>query len=148
MSGMPAAAPLALSLSKDLSLPKGLCTHHHGFTLIEMLIVMALIALLLTLALPRYFAGLDSAREAVLRENLRTSREAIDKFYGDQGRFPDSLDELVARRYLRSLPQDPVAGGTRGWVLVAPEAPFKGQVSDLRSSAPGIAHDGTAFNTW
>ncbi len=141
----PAPAPFALFAPYP---SKGLRTRLHGFTLIEMLIVMALIALLLTLALPRYFTGLDTAREAVLRENLRTSREAIDKFYGDQGRFPDSLDELVARRYLRSLPLDPVAGGTRGWVLVAPEAPFKGQVSDLRSSAPGSAHDGTAFNTW
>ena len=110
-----------------------------GFTLIELIIVMAILALLISIAVPRYFAHIERAKEATLKQDLNVMRDAIDKFYGDQGRFPDSLDELVARRYLRSLPQDPVAGGTRGWVLVAPEAPFKGQVSDLRSCSGSAA---------
>jgi general secretion pathway protein G len=75
-----------------------------GFTLIELLVVLSIIALLLTLAVPRYFNSIDVAKEAVLRENLHLVRETIDKFYADKGRYPESLDELVSEKYLRSLP--------------------------------------------
>ena len=78
-----------------------------GFTLIELIVVMAIVALLATLALPRYFHSVDHSKETVLRENLRIVRETIDKFYGDTGRYPDSLEELVERKYLRTLPVDP-----------------------------------------
>ena len=80
-----------------------------GFTLLEMLVVMTLIALLLTLALPRYFHALDYGRANVQKQNVATIRDAIDKFHGDLGRYPDTLDELVARRYLRQVPVDPVS---------------------------------------
>ena len=69
-----------------------------GFTLIELLVVMALIGMLLSLAVPRYFGNVDKAKESVLRQNLALTRDAIDKFFGDHGRYPDSLDEIVARR--------------------------------------------------
>jgi general secretion pathway protein G len=80
-----------------------------GFTLIELLVVLAIIAVMLTLAVPRYFSQLQTAKEVVLRDNLKTMRDVIDKFYGDTGRYPDSLDELVDKHYLRTLPADPVA---------------------------------------
>jgi len=73
-----------------------------GFTLIELIVVMAIVSLLLTLALPRYFQSIDTSKETVLKENLRTVRETIDKFYGDTGRYPESLEELVERKYLRA----------------------------------------------
>jgi len=82
----------------------------------------------------------------VLMENLRTTRDAIDKFYGDKGRYPDSLDELVSARYLRGLPIDPVADGASAWTIVAPPGDVPGKVYDIKSSAPGKAPDGRALN--
>lgn len=113
-----------------------------GFTLIELLVVMAIVATLLTLTLPRYFQSVDSSKETVLMENLRATREAIDKFYGDNGRYPDSLDELVGKRYLRSLPVDPVTDSASTWTIIPPPDPTKGKVYDLKSAAPGKARDG------
>ena len=107
-----------------------------GFTLIELLVVMAIIATLLTIASPRYFAHLDRAREAALRETLFVVRDAIDKFHADTGRYPAELDELVARRYLRKLPVDPVSESSESWTIVPPPGELAG-VSDLRSGAGG-----------
>ena len=116
-----------------------------GFTLIELLVVLAIVALLLTLAVPRYFHSIDVSKEQVLAENLRTTRDTIDKFYGDTGRYPDSLAELVEKRYLRALPYDPVLQSASAWRIEAPESPYKGSVYNLRSSAPGSTHDGRPF---
>ena len=113
----------------------------------EMLVVLAVVALLLTLALPKYFSGLDRARETVLLENLVTTRDAIDKFYSDQGRFPESLEELVTRRYLKSLPLDPITRSTRSWVFTPPAPPTRGQVQDLHSGARGKTSNGKAFSS-
>jgi general secretion pathway protein G len=103
-----------------------------GFTLIELVIVMATIALLLTLAIPRYFNTIDNGKASVQRQNMATIRDAIDKFHGDQGRFPDTLDELVREKYLRAVPVDPFTTAP-DWVIVAPEDPTLGGVYDVRS---------------
>jgi general secretion pathway protein G len=105
-----------------------------GFTLIEMLVVMTLIALLLTLAVPRYFHSLDNGRLNVQRQNLATMRDSIDKFYGDLGRYPDALDELVTKRYLRQIPLDPVSE-TPNWIIVAPPDTTLGAVFDVQPPA-------------
>jgi general secretion pathway protein G len=102
-----------------------------GFTLIEMLVVMTLIALLLTLAVPRYFAALDNGRARVQQQNVATLRDAIDKFYADQGRYPDALDELVGKHYLRQIPLDPVSEAAN-WVVTAPPDPSLGNVYDVQ----------------
>lgn len=91
-----------------------------GFTLIELVVVMAIIATLLSIVAPRYFTHLDRAREAALRETLVVVRDAIDKFHGDTGRYPESLEELVSQRYLRTLPIDPVSGSSETWILLPP----------------------------
>lgn len=114
-----------------------------GFTLIELLVVMAIVALLISIAAPRYFVHLERAREAALAETLAVTRDAIDKFHGDTGRYPQDLDELVNRRYLRAAPVDPLTERRDGWQLVAP--PGGTGVWDLRSSAPGTARDGRPF---
>ena len=116
-----------------------------GFTLIELIVVMAIVALLATLALPRYFHSVDHSKETVLRENLRIVRETIDKFYGDTGRYPDSLEELVERKYLRTLPVDPVTEKVDGWTIITPDSDAKGRVYDVKSTAPGTASDGKPF---
>jgi len=120
-------------------------TRKAGFTLIELLVVLAIIALLLTLAVPRYFQTIDASKETILTENLHSTRDAIDKFYGDTGRYPDTLAELVDKRYLRTMPVDPITGNTTSWVIVPPDDQFKGNVYDIKSSAPGNDRNGQAL---
>jgi general secretion pathway protein G len=119
-----------------------------GFTLIELLVVMAIIALLVSLAMPRYFHSVDSSRETILRENLSLTRQALDRYYGDNGKYPDTLDMLVSKKYLRSLPLDPVTGVNTSWIIVPPDVPEKGGVYDVKSGAPGNARDGTEYKNW
>ena len=116
-----------------------------GFTLVELLVVMAIVALLLSIAAPRYFGHLERAREAALLETLAVTRDAIDKFHGDTGKYPQDLDELVSRRYLRALPLDPLTGRRDGWTVLPPPDARGSGVWDIRSSAPGTAHDGQSF---
>jgi general secretion pathway protein G len=120
-----------------------------GFTLIELLVVMAVIATLLTIAVPRYFQHLDRAREASLRESLAVMRDALDKYRGDTGRYPESLDELVVKRYLRRVPPDPITESTETWVIVPPpEEPGQRKLWDIRSGAEGQGLDGSDYATW
>lgn len=123
-------------------------TDRRGFTLIELLVVMSIIAILVTIAVPRYFHSLDRSREAVLRSNLATVRDAIDKYYGDRGKYPDSLQDLVAGRYLRSLPRDPITDSTGTWIIEPPENPDLGGVYNIHSGAPGRARDGSEYRQW
>ncbi|MCW5620294.1 MAG: prepilin-type N-terminal cleavage/methylation domain-containing protein [Burkholderiales bacterium] len=121
-----------------------------GFTLIELIVVFALLALLVSLAVPRYFAHIERAKEATLRQDLQVMRDAIDKFHGDKGRYPQSLDELVSERYLRSVPVDPITESTTTWQFVSPplDADVKGDLYDVRSGAQGMAKDGHAYSDW
>lgn len=119
-----------------------------GFTLVELLVVLAIIALLLTVAMPRYFKGVDQAKESTLKHDLNTFREVIDKFYADQGRYPDSLDELVTMKYIRSVPVDPITESKTTWLITDPAPPLKGNVYDVRSGADGQAKDGSKYSDW
>ncbi|HEV3106591.1 MAG TPA: type II secretion system protein [Trinickia sp.] len=116
-----------------------------GFTLIELLLVLSIIALMLTIALPHYFHSIDASKEKILAENLHVTRDAIDKFYGDVGRYPDSLDELVEKHYLRSMPIDPITDSTTTWQIVPPDEQFPGKVYDIKSGAPGSTLDGKPY---
>ena len=119
-----------------------------GFTLIELLVVLAIVALLLTIALPRYFGSLDRSKEAVLREDLHQMRGAIDKYYGDKGKYPETIDTLVSEKYLRSIPVDPITEKKDTWTAVPPLDPQKTGVYDVKSGAPGKASDGSAYADW
>jgi len=120
-----------------------------GFTLMELMVVMAIIASLITIALPRYFHSVDRSREAVLKQDLHIMRDAIDKFFADRGRYPATLEELAEKRYLRKVPPDPITESAATWVVVAPpQGDSAIGVYDVRSGAPGRSLDGEAFETW
>ena len=119
-----------------------------GFTLIELLVVMAIIASLLSIAVPRYFSSLEKSRETVLRSDLAQMRDSIDKYYGDLGKYPDALDDLVTKHYLRAIPEDPITRSSTTWVVVAPDDGTPGEVFDVKSGAQGAGLDGTNYSEW
>jgi general secretion pathway protein G len=118
-----------------------------GFTLIELLVVMAIISVLLLIAVPRYSLSLQRAREATLRQDLSVMREAIDRFLGDRGRYPATLDELVEMRYLRAVPDDPVTKSNGTWLLVRSDDADLSGVRDVRSGAEGEDSFGTPYGS-
>jgi general secretion pathway protein G len=108
-----------------------------GFTLIELLVVFSILALLLTLATPRYFNALDGGKEKVQAQNLATLRDAIDKFRADQGKYPAQLQDVVDKRYLREIPLDPVSG-SRAWEPVPFPNGTEPGIYDIRApNVPG-----------
>src|SRR5678815_1905994 len=108
-----------------------------GFTLVELMVVLTVIALLLSIVVPNYVGRMQRAEEAALQENLMVMRDALDKHYADAGKYPTSLEELVAKRYLRSIPKDPFTQSASTWVAVPPQDTRKGNVWDVKSSAKG-----------
>ncbi|MFZ2266973.1 MAG: prepilin-type N-terminal cleavage/methylation domain-containing protein [Azonexus sp.] len=124
--------------------------HHlrRGFTLIELVVVLAIVALLLALATPRYFHRVDKSKETILKANLAATRDVLDKFYGDNDKYPEQLESLVDKKYLRSLPYDPITESSTTWIIVPPDSPDKGGVFDIHSGAEGNASDGTAYSSW
>ena len=120
-----------------------------GFTLIELLVVMAIIATLLSVAAPRYLRSADDARESALKSSLAQMREAIDQFYADRGSYPQALPDLVEKRYLRSIPIDPITDSAQTWQLTpVPGSEDKGGVYDVRSGAEGTSRLGDAYANW
>ena len=120
-----------------------------GFTLIELIVVLTVLALLLTIAVPRYFSHIEHAKEATLKQDLSVMRDAIDKFHGDKGRYPDQLDELVSARYIRTIPVDPITESASTWRVVPPtDTEAKGAVYDIKSGADGNSADGTPYSDW
>jgi general secretion pathway protein G len=119
-----------------------------GFTLIELMVVLTVIGLLLSVVVPDYVGRVKRAEEAVLQENLNAMRDALDKHYADAGRYPKTLDDLVSKRYLRSIPKDPLTQATETWVVVAPSDPQKGGVYDVRSAAKGVGSNGKPYERW
>lgn len=120
-----------------------------GFTLIEVLVVMAIVAMLMSVVAPRYFAALERSKESILRHDLAVMRDAIDKYYSDKGKYPYVLEELVDARYLRNIPEDPITESVETWITVPPADPTaEGTVYDIQSGAEGMATDGTFYAEW
>ena len=124
-----------------------------GFTLIELIIVMTVIGLLASIAIPSYVNSVRKAREAVLREDLHTLRSAIDSFTVDKEQAPQSLEDLVQAGYLKSIPVDPVTSHADTWITSQSDTltsitETQGGISDVHSGAQGLATDGSTYNNW
>lgn len=122
--------------------------HQKAFTLIELLVVMAIIATLLTLVVPRYFKTVDRSKEKVLLTNLVTMRDSIDKYYGDHGRYPATLETLVADKYIREIPADPITESADTWVTSPSKEIDSPGVYDVHSSAPGLGLNNKPYSEW
>ena len=119
-----------------------------GFTFIELIIVLSIIGMLLSLAVPRYFHSVDKASETVLKSNLDATRVAIDKYFADKGAYPDKLEQLVSDGYLSKLPYDPIVDSSTQWVIVSPPNGDKGYVYSISSSSEALSSKGDPFAKW
>lgn len=128
-------------------------TWQEGFTLIELMIVLSILAILTTIAVPSYQRHLIKAREAVLAEDLFQVRQAIDKFFADNLHYPDNLEELVSARYLRQLPEDPFTRSDKTWQITPPQTndfgeTEAGSVYDIASGSDLIGLNGVPYKEW
>ena len=117
-----------------------------GFTLLELMIVVSIIGILATLAVPSYHASVVKAKEAALRQDLSTLRDVLDQHKADQGKYPPSLSTLVGTGYLRGIPQDPFTGATTTWQEISD--PVEGGVVDIFSGSEFVGTNGTPYNRW
>lgn len=118
---------------------------YYGFSLIELLVVMAIIGMLLAVVTPRYFSSMERAKETALRHDLTIIRESISQFYQDTNRYPESLDELVQRKYLRNYPVDPITGRSDTWIGYGPPDPSERGLYTVISGAEGVTSDGVPY---
>jgi general secretion pathway protein G len=123
-----------------------------GYTLIELLIVLAIIGLLVSVALPRFREAHQRAKEAVLKENLFTLRQTIDQYHHDKGKYPSSISALVQEGYLRKMPMDPIAQSDSSWIEVPedlgdnPDPTAQAGIWDVKSGATGKTLDGKDYS--
>ena len=129
-----------------------------GFTLIELMIVVSIVGILAAIAVPNYQWSVIKAREAVLREDLYNFRTTLDQFYADQGKYPDTLDDLKQKGYMRDIPKDPITGKNDTWVTLEPPPPQgtttsaalvdPGKIWDVHSGSDKVGSNGTPYNEW
>lgn len=124
-----------------------------GFTLMELMIVMAIISVLATLAIPSFIGAIKSAREAVLREDLHVMRAAIDSYTMDKQKAPQSMDDLVQNGYLRNIPEDPMTHSRETWVTDTSDSLHSVDetdpgIDDIHSGSDETGSDGQPYSAW
>jgi general secretion pathway protein G len=128
-------------------------TNQQGFTLLELMVVMAVMLVLAAIAVPSYLASIRKAKEAVLREDLHTMRSAIDSYTADKAKAPQSLDDLVQAGYLKAIPKDPITSRTDTWITGQSESlttidETEPGIDDVHSGAQETSSEGTSYSTW
>jgi general secretion pathway protein G len=128
--------------------------HNRGFTLIELMIVISILLILISIAVPQYTESVKRARESVLRQDLFTMRSVISQYTLDKQKAPQSLDDLIQTGYLKQIPVDPITNDTNWTVdqeegtLLSPDEQDQGGIVDVHSSSNEIGTNGTAYSTW
>lgn len=118
----------------------------HGFTLVELLLVLLLVALLASIVTPVVTKGIQQANESALRDDLQTMRKALDDYYTDKGYYPETLNTLVTKRYLRRIPKDPFTESSESWKLILDD---KGKgIQNIKSGATGKSATKEAYSDW
>ena len=146
--------PKRSEVEEPASLPQNTVRKtEQGFTLLELMIVMVVIGLLAAIAIPAYTSNIRNAKEAVLKEDLHTMRQAIDSYTVDKAKAPQSLDDLVQAGYLKSIPVDPITGRSDTWMPVQDDTlssidQTDSGIDDVHSGAQQTASDGTSYSTW
>lgn len=146
---------LRIRLQRVMGAPRRLADRRgdQGWTLIEMLVVLSLIMILASLALTTYRNSIVTAKEAALRSNLYLMRDAIDQYYADKGKYPDTLNTLVSEHYIRAVPKDPITQSPDTW-QTTPAEPESGSVAsaagiyNVVSGSPDTALDGSRYSEW
>ena len=119
-----------------------------GFTLIELMVVVAIVGILVTLAEPSYRIATTKAKEAALKKDLYVLRDSIDQYHADQGRYPAALSDLVDKGYLRGIPKDPFTGSSSSWVEIFVSEGDESGIYDVHSGSDLIGTNGTTYNEW
>ena len=130
---------------KRIRLRRGVASEA-GYTLLELMIVVTIVAILATLAQPMWQESVTRAREASLKQTLFTMRDVLDQYRADRGKYPQAMEEVVSAGYLRQMPSDPFTRSVTTWQEIPSES--EGGVFDVHSGSPLVGTDGTPYNQW